>query len=293
MDGKKSWKGSTGGTTWMQRSLIVMLKLVPLKVMYSFVTVCIIPFYMLFCHQSYIAIYHFFRQRMKWSVLKSFIGVWRNHSNFAQVVLDRFYMYGGGHFQFTIDNYDLYKQLAAQPGGFVILSAHVGNYEVAGYTLVAETKRFNAVVYGGETETVMQNRARILGGNNIRMIPLRDDMSHLFMISNALSDGESVSIPGDRIFGSSRTVTCRFMDADAKFPLGPFAVAAQREVPVLAINVMKESTHRYHIFINQLEAGEGNIKQRAARLAHQYANNLEKTVRLYPTQWYNYYEFWS
>lgn len=290
---EKEWKGSTAGTPWMHRWLIRSLRVLPLRFVYAGAVVFVIPFCMLFAHKGYISIYHFFRRRLNQRPLRAFWNTYINHCRFAQVVIDRFYVYGGGRFDFEIENYDLYLRLAAESGGFVILSAHVGNYEVAGYTLAAKTKRFNALVYGGEAQTVMQNRSHILTQNNIRMIPIQGDMSHLFTMSNALAEGESVSIPADRIFGSPRHVECSLFGETARLPLGPFAIAAQRDVPVIAINVMKEFAKKYHIYIKQLEAEGNTLRERSRNLALQYAKNLEETIKDYPTQWFNYYEFWN
>lgn len=289
----KEWKGSTAGTPWMHRWLIRSLRVLPLRFVYAGAVVFVIPFCMLFAHKGYISIYHFFRRRLGQKSLRAFWNTYVNHCHFAQVIIDRFYVYGGGRFDFEIENYDLYLRLAAESGGFVILSAHVGNYEVAGYTLAAKTKRFNALVYGGEAQTVMQNRSHILTQNNIRMIPIQGDMSHLFAMSNALAEGESVSIPADRIFGSPRHVECSLFGETARLPLGPFAIAAQRDVPVIAINVMKESAKKYHIYIKQLVAEGNTLRERSRNLALQYAKNLEETIKDYPTQWFNYYEFWN
>ncbi len=289
----REWKGTTAGTGGMHRSLIRALQVLPLGLVYLGAAVFVIPFCMIFAHKGYLSIYHFFRHRMGYGVWKSFLATYRNHVKFAEIIIDRFYMYGGGTFEFDIENYDRYLQLARQQGGFVILSAHVGNYEAAGYTLVASDKPFNALVYGGEVETVMENRERIFSAHRIHMIPVSKDMSHLFAMSNALSEGEVVSIPGDRIFGSPRHVTCQFMGAEAKFPLGPFALAVQREVPVLTVMVMKESRKKYRIMIHELAAVGENNKEKVQHLAQQFASCLEDTVDQYPTQWFNYYEFWD
>lgn len=289
----RQWQGNTDGTPWMHAQLIKALRIIPLPVMYAGAAVFVVPVYMVVNHAGYLSQYHFARQRLKKSVFASFVHVYRNHCAFAQAILDKFYMFGGGKMELKIDNYDLYKQLASGTEGFVILSAHVGNYEIAGYSLVATDKPFNALVYGGEAEMVKKGRLKVFQGHNIRLIPVSQDMSHLFKINNALADGESVSLPADRLFGSSKNIVCSFMGAKAKFPLGPFMVSVQRDVPVLSIHVLKEKTHCYHVYITRLNAGEGNSKERACNLARQFAENLEAIVRKYPTQWYNYYEFWN
>jgi len=289
---ERAWQGKTDGTSWMHRSLIRIMRVVPLRLMYAFNAVFVVPFYFVFS-KGYSPMYHFFRDRFHYSSLKSFFWTFRNFRRFSQVILDRFYMYSGGHFEFDIENMHLYESLSHAEPGFIILSAHVGNYEAAGYSLVATEKRYNALVFGGEAESVMQNRQKMFDETNIRMIPVKDDMSHLFLMNNALSDGESVSIPADRVVEGQRTVTCDFFGAPAAFPLGGFVLAAQRQVAVLSIHVMKESAKKYHIYIKQLENMGNTMREQAANLAQQYASHVESLLRKYPEQWFNYYEFWQ
>lgn len=289
---QRAWQGKTDGTTWMHNGLVKVMRGVPLRLMYGFVAVFVVPFYFLFS-KGRRPMYHFFRKRFGFSPWRSFIWTFRNFRRFSQIILDRFYMYAGGKFDFDIENYHLYKECAAAEPGFLILSAHVGSYEAAGYTLVATEKRYNALVFSGEAESVMRNRQKMFDETNIRMIPVKDDMSHIFLMNSALSEGESVSIPSDRVVGNQKTVSCDFFGAPAKFPLGPFLIAAQREIAVLSIHVVKESAKKYHIFIEQLENRGETIRERAANIAQQYAAHVESVVRKFPEQWFNYYEFWD
>lgn len=291
----EQWSGKTGGMKWMQKSLIILFKITDLRVVY-FLMGLVIPFYMLFAHKGYIAMYHFFRHRFHFGPVKSFVYVYLNHFTFGQVILDRFAAYAGRRFEIEMDGYAHFCALAALPEGFLQLSSHVGNYELAGYSLRDDRKRFNALVFSGETETVMANREKALARNRIRMIPVKADLSHIFIINQALGDGEIVSIPGDRIFGSAKSAECLFFGQKAKFPLGPFAIAVEREVPVLSVFVMKESVKKYRILVNPVAVkGSAKMKRRERMnaLAQAFATNLESVVRRYPTQWFNYYEFWN
>lgn len=289
------WKGTTGGTSWMQRSLPTVYRLVGLWPMYA-VMALVVPFYMLFAHSGYIAAYRFFRQRMGYAPLKAFVNVYRNHFAFGQIIIDRFAAYGGKKFRLNMNGYDKFLSLADGDEGFIMLSSHTGNYEMAGYSLVSEKKAFKALVYGGETATVMQNRLRVLGHNHISLIPISDDMSHIFAMSNALSDGEILSLSGDRVLGGSRTVTCDFFGDKAKFPVGPFALAVQREVKMLAVFVLKSTVNSYDVHIREIDIDNNsgrNTRERISMLAQRFADELETIVRQYPTQWFNYYDFWA
>lgn len=288
------WAGTTYGNGWMHRWLIKALRVIDVRLLYAFAAVFVVPPTLAVNGKARRAMYSFFRRRMHYGAVRSLWNVYRNHCAFSQVVIDRFAMYAGKKFDIDITGYDNFAALSKQPGGFIQLSSHIGNYELAGYSLKAKDKRFNALVFGGEKATVMANRSKMFEGNNIRMIPMSADMSHLFTIDSALAAGEILSMPSDRVFGSQKAFAIDFMGATAKFPQGPFQLAALRRVPLLFVSVMKEGTKRYHIDVSRIDSpDEGNTRTRALALAHSYASLLEATVRRYPTQWYNYFDFWA
>lgn len=288
------WAGTTYGNSWMHRWLIKFLRVIDVRLLYAFAYTFIVPPTMVVNASARKAIYKFFRTKMKYGVMKAAWITYRNHCAFSEVVIDKFAMYAGKKFKITMDGYDQFEELSKSPEGFVQLSSHIGNYEIAGYSLVAKDKRFNALVFGGEKESVMANRSKLFDENNIRMIPMKADMSHLFVIDAAISNGEILSMPADRIFGSQKGFEIDFFGEKAKFPQGPFIMAAVRNVPMLFVAVMKKGGKHYHITIHKIEVPEsGNSKARAKMLASEYVKLLETIVRKYPVQWYNYFDFWT
>lgn len=282
----KNWKGTTGGTTWMQKILIKWFRHTSLFIPYWCMG-WIVPFYMLLGHKGYIASYRFFRQRFKMNPLKAFCYVYANHFRFGQIIVDRFATYAGHTFTFQVEGQDIFDKLERGKDGFLLLSSHIGNYEMAGYFLKPQHKTLNALVFAGETKTVMASRKRIFAGHKVKMVPVRSDMSHVFLINQALQEGHIISMPGDRIFGSPRSIACQFFGTTAKFPLGPFTLAIQRCIPVLAVFVMKTGIKSYKIYVRELD---GNDKE---TLCQSFVAELEKIIKLYPTQWFNFYDFWN
>ncbi len=278
----------------MHRWLIKLLKVIDVRIVYWFASLFVVPPTLILSGNGRRPIYSYFRRRHCFGKWKSAWMTYLNFCVFAKVVIDRFAMYAGKRFEIDFDGYDHWQTLSASPSGFVQLSSHIGNYELAGYSLRAENKRFNALVFGGEKETVMANRAMLFDSNNIRMIPMQTDMSHLFTIDKALSDGEILSMPADRIFGSQKSFSVTFLGAQAKLPQGPFTIAALRETPIVYVVVMKTGAKRYKITIRPVEAPAGLTgRQKAKALADGYARLLEDTVRQHPTQWFNYFDFWN
>ena len=289
----QKWAGTTYGNEWMHRWLIRMLRHMDVRVLYLFVAVFIIPVCLLLNPSRGIS-YRYFRRRIGYGRLKSAWKTYVNHCLFGQVVVDKFAMYAGKKFNIEIEGYENFSRLEARQEGFVQLSAHIGNYEIAGYTLTSKGKRFNALVYAGEKASVMRNRDKMFADTNISMIAVNPDMSHLFEIDKALAEGQIVSMPADRISGSPRFVGHDFLGAKARFPFGPFSVATMRSLDVLAVNVMKTSLRGYRIYVTPLGYDKSAPRQeQIEQLCGAYVRELEKRVRQYPTQWYNYFEVWN
>ncbi len=289
----EEWKGTTGGMPWMQRTLIKWLAVMDQRIIYGVMAVVIL-FYMLFGHKGYIAMYHFYHRARKESWYRAFVHVYQNHYRFGQVVIDRFASFGGKRFKFEFDpeHYEQYKELSRREEGFVQVSCHMGNYELAGYSLRQETKRMFPLVFMGETETMMMNRQKMFQENNIEMVPVSPDMSHIFALNNALRDGHIVSMPGDRVFGSPKALTCDFMGGHCDLPMGPFQMAVTREVPIVPVFIMKERWDTYRVYTEILFPDESLPKrERMQALAQMFADRMSKMVDKYPTQWYNYFEF--
>ena len=286
---------TTFGSQWMHRQLINSLKWIDVRWLYAFTTIFVVPVCLLLnTNHSRTITYSYFRKRHGYGRWKSAWATFMNHCLFSQVVVDRFAIFAGKHFDLSIVGYDNFLHLAEQEEGFMIFSSHVGCYEVAGCTLVSRTKQFNALVYGGEKKTVMEGRKKKLGNNNITMIPILPDMSHLFKVNEALANNEIISMPADRIVGSKKTLVVKFFGSTARLPMGPFSVATMRGLDVIAVNVMKTSCKGYTVYVTPMTYNkQASRKEQMSQLAQNYANELETCIRQYPTQWYNYYDFWK
>ena len=289
---QQRWAGTTYGTRWMHQWLVRVLRLMDVRVLYAFSAVFVVPV-CLMLNRSRHVIYRYFRERHHYGRWKSAWQTYVNHCMFSQVVIDRFAMYAGKRFRIDIDGLHHFTRLTARPEAFVQLSAHIGNYEIAGYTLVSAAKPFNALVFAGEKPSVMQQRNTMFADTNVHMIPVGQDMSHLFLIDRALQQGEVVSMPADRLFGSTKSVSVPLLGASALLPMGPFSMAAMRGLDVLAVNVMKRSAKRYNLYVTPLNYDKHAPRQQQIRqLATAYAAELERMLTKYPPQWYNFFPFW-
>lgn len=289
----RQWAGTTFGNGWMHRYLIRILQFLDVRVLYAFCDIFVVPMCLMFSHGRKTA-FDFYYKRLNYGFLKSCWMTYRNHCLFSQVVIDRFAMYAGKRFKVELEGDENFQSLYRKDEGFVQLSSHTGNYEIAGYSLPSEKKCIHAVVYSHEKESVMQNRGNMFGKTNVSMITLKEDMSHLFEINQALGNGDIVSFPTDRHMEGARCIYEEFLGSPASFPQGPFSVATMKGVDVLAVNVMKEGLKKYRIYLTPLRYDKNAPrKQQISQLCAEYVKELERIVRIYPLQWYNYFDFWA
>jgi predicted LPLAT superfamily acyltransferase len=291
---ERAWRGVTGGSVFGQKAMKILFSIVHVHVGY-FILLFVIPFYMLFARKGYLAIYCYFRRQHGYSAVKSFFKTYRNHFMFGQMILDRFAVYAGQR-NFKIDNpdNDVFLRMVDSQHGCVIASAHVGNPELCSYLLKQKTKRINSMIFGRETKEVQKNRRMTLADNNVRLIPVSEDMSHIFFVNEALTNGEMVSILCDRAFGSNKTVECDFLNGKADFPIGAFALALQFNVPVIAMFVLKVTASLYRIHVASLAVPvKGDKRRQINEMTRSFVKILEGIVKEYPEQWFNFYNFWK
>ena len=289
----QQWAGKTYGDGWLLRWLIHSLRFMDVRFLYVFAYIFVVPV-CIAVNRSRKTSWFFYRKVLGFGWWKSLWGVYANHCLFAEVIIDKFAMFAGRKFKVEVVGDEKYQEYAARPEGFIQLSSHIGNYEIAGYTLVCKDKCINPVLYGGEGVQVMENRGNMFGRTNIHMIRMLPDMAYLFEIDEALNRGEVVSFAADRFMGGARHITLDFFGRKAEFPQGPFSVATMRGLDVLAINVMKTGWVSYKIFVTPLEYDkQASRKEQIGQLSGAYVAELEKMLRAYPHQWFNFYDFWN
>lgn len=290
------WSGRTGGGNVGLGILISTLASMPLWCAYLLLEIGL-PFHLLFHPGYFRATKHFFRYRMRCGKCSAWMSAYATHRQFGRMMFDRFRFFSNGGKDFSVknDGDDMIRRLAASCGGLVICGSHVGSMEMAGYMLGLEEIPISAIVYGGENPYLQKRRGSALGNGGIKMIPASDDLSHLFAAKMALDRGECVSMTCDRISGSSKSIEVEFMGKRAGFPIGAFALAATLEKEVVLLFCMKEGKREYNVITRHLDIDRtGKSRDEVIReLLHLYVAALEEIVRRYPTQWFNFYEFWD
>lgn len=295
-DNKQEWSGKTGGGNFGQRFLFWALRRVNVVFLYPMLFFAI-PFYCLAQRQSFRYIFYYFHQIHHLSKWTSFWRTLKNFILFGEVVLDKFAILAGNtrQFKLVIKNVTEFNQWLDRPEGIIVAGSHVGNFEMIGHCFPQDKKVVNCVIYGGESEVFKNQRNDAFNEHNLKTISFSNDLSHLFAIKEALERGEIITIACDRVWGSKKVLKVNFLGKETTFPLGPFMLAAQMNVPIAAVVLLKERRTRYCGLVSVFYPDDTlqSTKEKSEKLAMQYVHYLEKILKKCPDQWFNFFDFWG
>lgn len=285
------WNGQTGGTHGMQRALVSLIRVVGVRPVYVIMHLWLV-WYVLVRRSETRGAYIFHRRRGR-NRLQAAFDIYRSFYHFGKVIIDRFAVYAGHQFDIVVDNKERYYDKMNDSKGFVLLFSHLGNSEMAAYSMSTPDKHMNILAFGGETPVVMAERAKVLARNNIGMIVVNPgEMNHIFEIHNSLENGEVLAVAGDRRMGD-KMITCMFMGASAPLPAGVFQLCTTLRCPIVLTFVLKEPNNRYHIYTEELHTDSTLPRSLQAKdLAQQFATRLEHMALAYPYEWFNFFDFW-
>ncbi|MBC7864993.1 MAG: lipid A biosynthesis acyltransferase [Bacteroidia bacterium] len=216
----------------------------------------------------------------------------KNFYKFGQTLIDRFaFLVGkGDKYTYTFEHEDYLVDMKNNGRGAILLSAHLGNWETAGNLLKKRiSNKINVVMMDAEVEKIKDYVTTSTGGSLFNIIPIKDDLSHVILINNALSNNEFIAIHADRYLEGAKYIELDFLKKKAKFPLGPFIVASKFNAPVTFVYAIKESKYHYALSATL----PITTKMSPEEIAKKYIEELEKKVKQHPEQWFNYFDFYK
>ena len=289
----KKWSGKSRGTLLGYKIFVFCIKNFGVKSAY-FVLYFVASYYFLFLPQSNKNIFYYFNKRLGWCYWKSKIAVFKNYFVFGQTIIDKTAISAGlrNRFTYEFDGIENLKKMMTDKKGGVLLSAHLGNFEIAErfFAEIDFDYQINLVTTDQEHNVIKEYLESVSEQkSSIKFIFIKEDMSHIFEINRALSNNELICFTGDRYFEGSKFLEEEILGKSAKFPAGPFMIASRLQVPVAYVYVMKEKNLHYHLY-----ARIADVKYRDAKgLLKSYTQNVEKMLEKYPLQWFNYFDFWD
>ena len=290
-----SWQGKSRGTRLGYSIFVTVLKkfgVRPAYLLLRFVTV----YYFLFSYKSSKIIFNYFHRRIGFGRLKSIFKIYSNYYLLGQTIIDKIVIMAGmaNRFSFDFDGEEHLRDIVSQQKGGLLLSAHIGNWEIAGHLLQRLDTPVNIVMFDGEHQQIKDYLDSVAGKKKAKIIVIKNDLSHIYEISDAFKNKELVCIHADRFIEGNKTMKADLLGKEALFPAGPFVLAATFDVPLLFVFAMKESSLHYHFFATEIKKYDRREKESCMQqILHDFSIDMEKKIKQYPDQWYNYYDFWK
>ena len=290
-----SWQGKSKGTPLGYRIFVVVLKTFGVLPAY-FLLRFVVLYYFFFSYKASRQIYSLYRRKLGYSRTTSLNKLYKNYYLLGQSIIDKVVLMSGikNNFSFDFDGEENLLNIASLQKGGILLSAHLGNWDVAGHLFTRLHTRINIVMYDGEHEKIKEYLEGVTGKRNVNIIVIKNDLSHIYAISDAFAKNELVCMHADRFIEGNKTLTARFLGEEARFPLGPFLLASTFKVPVSFVFAVKETKLHYHFFASQIIDYTGIGKEALMQqMLNDFTAEVEYKIKKYPEQWFNYYDFWG
>lgn len=297
---EEKWQGKSKGGVLGYKIFVFFLNTFGLGFCYFFLRF-VAAYYFLFSPTRK-HVYNYFKQVHKYTSSKARRYVYKTYYVFGQTLLDKVAVFSGAKTNFTIEHegQEHMKLLRDQKKACILISAHMGNWEVAGNMLEMHDLTFNILLYDNEEQQMKEYMDTVLKNKNYKMITLKEDNDMAFLVDlhKAFSNNEWVVMHGDRFREGAPTLEKDFFGRKAKFPAGPFILAAKFGVPVIFAFAFKETDKHYHFYASPpLEyprsRNEADTDKVVLELSDKYLAHVKEMVKKYPTQWFNFYDFWE
>ena len=295
-----SWNGKSKGSVLGYKIFVFAIEKTGLGAAY-FILRFVSFYYFLFSWKTSSCLYYYFRNRLRYNPVKSVLRIYSNYYLVGQTLIDKIAVLAGykTKFAYTIEGAEHLMQIVNGNKGGILISAHVGNWELAGHMLRGIAAKVNIVMYEGEHTAIKKYMDSITKEKNFNLIIVNDKgLNHIYEINAALENKELVCMHGDRFVKGSKTTLCDFLGEQAFFPVGPFLLATQLQVPVSFVFSLKKSASHYFLHASPLVLCPATISRQqrdteALSILKLYVQSLEKIIYKYPNQWFNYYHFWK
>jgi lauroyl/myristoyl acyltransferase len=180
------------------------------------------------------------------------------------------------------------REALARGRGCVSLTAHLGNWELAG-RLLAVLGRPVHVVMAPEVDPAVGALLDREAPPGVRFVRLTSPVVAVGLVS-ALRRGDLVAFQLDRALGGRGDTAVPFFGAPVPFPLGPFLTAAAAGAPVVAAFCVLEPDGAYRLHVEPEISVSRGTEEEALRAA---VAILERRVRAHWDQWFNFYDVWG
>jgi lauroyl/myristoyl acyltransferase len=230
----------------------------------------------------------------EWSRARAAIGSWRVFWNFALTFADAMrWETGTGAIDWSLDGITHMEDLAQRREGCLILTAHMGNYDIAAPMFAS---RFSRTLYTvraperePETQALREKDVRRKEALNPNFRTLYNQEGNLLGVELArlLREGNIVAIQGDRVIFDVSPMNVEVEPGLVmRLPKGPLFLARASGAPTFPLFIVRDGWRRYRVLVYpevKLPPRQRGHDDAASKV---WATTILQVVRQHWQQWY-------
>lgn len=196
--------------------------------------------------------------------------------------------------QLDLPEQDPVAECLREGQGAVIVTGHIGNWDIAAKTLCGYERPINIVMAREANRTTQEYMREARERAGVRVIYSDTSVFSSLNMIRALRENEIVAIQFDRMLGPGRARMLPFFGAPAPFPSGPFVLARLARTSVVPVFIPRLGRRHYAIRVGtrvRLKR-EPRDNQSLDTAMMQIVGQFEAIIREFPTQWFQFAPFW-
>jgi len=232
-----------------------------------------------------------------WAVA-NFFRVYRVFWNFAWTITDNIRHREQGMVpDWEFDGIEHFDELQSRDGGAIILTAHMGSYDLGAELFAEYSAKRIVMVRAPETDPeTREYEASAHAADRVQISFNTAASDRALELLASIQSGDVIAIQGDRVTPGIATVDATIFGKPARVPAGPFALAMASRAPIYPLFVIRIGRRKYRLLTLAPIAVTRTSRDRDAdirRAAEQWIADLESTVRATWYQWFAFEPFYE
>jgi KDO2-lipid IV(A) lauroyltransferase len=191
----------------------------------------------------------------------------------------------------TIEGWEVVEDTLSRGKGLIIVSGHLGNWELGAAYVAARVTRLDAVARGMQNpmfEDYLTETREKIGVHVIH------DSEAVKRVPRALREGGVVAFLFDQGAAGLASTWVPFFGRYAKTPRGPAVFALRLDTPVLFTCAVRERNGKYSMKFEEVVVPRTGDRERDVdAIVGAYTDTLERWVRKYPEQYFWHHRRWK
>lgn len=190
----------------------------------------------------------------------------------------------------NVEGWEEIDEVMARGKGAVLVTGHIGNWELAGAYVAARGVPLDAIVRGMANplfDAYLNHTREAIG------MTIVHDSEAVRRTPRSLRAGRAVAFVADQgVMGLASTFV-PFFGRPAKTPRGAAVFALRFNVPVVFVVALRQPNGRYRLVVERIEAPQTGDRDRDVdAIVARFTQHLEKWVRAVPAQYFWQHRRW-